>query len=117
MLQLNSGSQVMQRHEQSGVRWILQAFLVALSWSAMTLQASAQPAKDDAPPAVQVKNKRMLGIVLYPKFELLDVYGPAEIFGNVGGKLKVVMIAEKAGPVASTQGPQVMASTTVRRSI
>lgn len=99
----------MQRHEQSGVRWILQAFLVALSWSAMTLQASAQPAKDDAPPAVQVKNKRMLGIVLYPKFELLDVYGPAEIFGNVGGKLKVVMIAEKAGPVASTQGPQVIA--------
>lgn len=75
----------------------------------MALQASAEPAKDDAPPAAPAKTKRTLGIVLYPKFELLDVYGPAEIFGNVGGKLRVVMVAQKAGPVASTQGPQVIA--------
>ena len=37
------------------------------------------------------------------------MYGPAEMFGNVGGNLKIVMLAQKAGPVASAQGPQVVA--------
>jgi putative intracellular protease/amidase len=55
------------------------------------------------------KQARTLGIVLYPGFELLDVYGPAEVFGNLTGKVKVVMVAEKAGPVASTQGPKTVA--------
>ncbi len=55
------------------------------------------------------KGPRTLGIVLYPRFELLDVYGPAEMFGNLIGKVRIVMVAEKAGPVASTQGPKVQA--------
>jgi transcriptional regulator GlxA family with amidase domain len=59
-------------------------------------------------PATAVKN-RTLGIVLYPKFELLDVYGPAEIFGNLGPRVKVVMVAASAGPVASVQGPKTVA--------
>jgi transcriptional regulator GlxA family with amidase domain len=60
--------------------------------------------------ASQEKKTRTLGIVLYPKFELLDVYGPAEIFGNVGSsRLKVVMVAERGGPVVSAQGPQAIA--------
>jgi putative intracellular protease/amidase len=43
-----------------------------------------------------------VGVVLYPGFEVLDVFGPVEMFLNVGPqRLKVVMIAEKAGPVAS----------------
>ena len=72
-------------------------------------------AADDAPsnqPAADKpaeKKTRTLGIVLYPRFELLDVYGPAEMFGNLGPRLKVVMVAEKAGPVTSTQGPSVVA--------
>src|SRR5262249_32747858 len=52
---------------------------------------------------------RTLGVVLYPKFELLDVYGPVEMFANLTGKLKVVMVAEKAGPVQSAQGAKVVA--------
>ena len=79
------------------------------------------PAAEDAPAAkpaeakpteakpAEPKGPRTLGILLYPGFELLDVYGPAEIFGNLGSKLKVVMIAEKAGSVHSAQGPQVVA--------
>lgn len=59
------------------------------------------------PPAA--KGPKLLGIVLYPKFELLDVYGPAEIFGNLPGKLKIVMVAQKAGSVVSAQGPSVIA--------
>jgi transcriptional regulator GlxA family with amidase domain len=75
---------------------------------------AAAPPEDASNPVASVaqppqKKTRTLGIVLYPRFELLDVYGPAEIFGNVGGRLKIVMVAEKAGPVASVQGPKVIA--------
>lgn len=43
-----------------------------------------------------------LGVVLYPGFELLDVFGPLEMFINVGSqKLRIVMIAEEAGAVPS----------------
>jgi transcriptional regulator GlxA family with amidase domain len=52
---------------------------------------------------------RTLGIVLYPQFELLDVYGPAEMFGAVGPRLKVVMVAPTAGPITSAQGSKVVA--------
>jgi putative intracellular protease/amidase len=47
--------------------------------------------------------------MLYPQFELLDVYGPVEMFGNLGSRLKVVMVAETGGPVTSAQGPKVVA--------
>lgn len=41
-----------------------------------------------------------LGVLLYPGFEVLDVFGPVEMFLNVpNDKLRVVMVAEKAGPV------------------
>jgi transcriptional regulator GlxA family with amidase domain len=84
---------------------LLTAPLVVAPLAAAPPDASAKP--DTSAPAA--KQKRTLGIVLYPRFELLDVYGPAEIFGNVGGRLKVVMVAQKAGPVASAQGPKVVA--------
>ena len=61
-------------------------------------------AADDPEPKV-----RTLGIVLYPRFELLDVFGPAEMFGNLAGRVKLVMVAEKAGPVTSAQGPKAVA--------
>ena len=52
---------------------------------------------------------RTLGTVLYENFELLDVYGPLEMFGSIGPELRLVTIAQKAGPVTSTQGPQTVA--------
>ncbi len=46
-----------------------------------------------------------LGVVLYPGFELLDVYGPLEMLSNVPpSRLRIVTIAEQAGPVASGAG-------------
>lgn len=52
---------------------------------------------------------KRLGIILFPQFELLDVFGPAEMFGALQGMIDVVLIAEKAGAVASAQGPEVVA--------
>jgi transcriptional regulator GlxA family with amidase domain len=78
-----------------------------------TLLRAESPAGASQPPARAVpsdaKATRTICIVLYPGFELLDVYGTAEIFGNLGSRMKVVMVAQKAGPVASAQGPKVIA--------
>jgi transcriptional regulator GlxA family with amidase domain len=52
---------------------------------------------------------RRLGVVLYPEFELLDVFGPLEMFGMLIGLVEIVVVAQERGPVASAQGPEVLA--------
>src|SRR5438093_10406629 len=47
--------------------------------------------------------ERTLGVVLFPGFVPLDVFGPLEAFGNLAGLFRVVTVAERAGPVASAQ--------------
>jgi len=52
---------------------------------------------------------RTLGAILYGDFELLDLYGPLEMFGSLGPELRIVTVAETTGPVASAQGPETVA--------
>jgi transcriptional regulator GlxA family with amidase domain len=52
---------------------------------------------------------RTLGVVLFPGFELLDVFGPLEAFGVLKKDFTIVLVAERAGPVASAQGPRAVA--------
>lgn len=52
---------------------------------------------------------RTLGAILYNDFELLDYYGPLEMFGSLGKDLRIVTVAETPGPVRSTQGPATLA--------
>ena len=52
---------------------------------------------------------RTLGAVLYPQFELLDLYGPLEMFGSLEKEIRIVTVAEKKGPVASTPGVETVA--------
>lgn len=47
---------------------------------------------------------RVLGVVLFPGFEALDVFGPVEMFGNLTGTVEVRMVAERPGVVRSAQG-------------
>jgi transcriptional regulator GlxA family with amidase domain len=51
-----------------------------------------------------------LGAVLFPNFELLDFAGPMEMFGNLKDVLDVTTVAQKAGPVRSTQSVDVVAA-------
>ena len=53
-------------------------------------------------------SKKTVGILLYPGFEVLDVFGPVEMWSYVPD-FKLVYVAEKAGPVKSAQGVEVMA--------
>ncbi|HET6472649.1 MAG TPA: DJ-1/PfpI family protein [Pseudomonadales bacterium] len=57
-----------------------------------------------------------LGVILYPGFELLDVFGPLEMFAAVGrNRLVPYIVAERAGPVPAGTvadghaGPRVVA--------
>ncbi len=52
---------------------------------------------------------RTVGAILFPGFELLDVFGPLEAFGMLPDRFKLAMVAAKAGPVASAQGPRAIA--------
>jgi transcriptional regulator GlxA family with amidase domain len=56
---------------------------------------------------------RTLGVVLFPGFELLDVYGPLEAFGHLPEAFRLVQVAEEAGPVTSAPGPRVVADTSL----
>jgi putative intracellular protease/amidase len=52
---------------------------------------------------------RTLGAILYNDFELLDLYGPLEMFGALPGYFDIVTVSDHAGPVASTPGPKSVA--------
>lgn len=54
------------------------------------------------------QQKKTVGIVLYPGFEVLDVFGPVEIWSYVPD-FQITFIAQNAGPVKSTNGAVVMA--------
>lgn len=58
--------------------------------------------------AAPASSRKTLGIVLYPGFEVLDVFGPVEMWSYVPD-FKVVMISEKGGAVRSAQGVDVIA--------
>ena len=51
-----------------------------------------------------------MGFLLFEGFEVLDVFGPAEIFGVLDRHYAVEMVALEQGPVTSAQGPQVLAT-------
>jgi transcriptional regulator GlxA family with amidase domain len=60
-------------------------------------------------PTMSEPKPRTLGAILYEDFELLDLYGPLEMFGSIGAGLRIVTVAEKTGPVASFQRPKTVA--------
>jgi transcriptional regulator GlxA family with amidase domain len=55
--------------------------------------------------------RRTLGVLLFPGFELLDVFGPLEAFGIRSAKdhFETLLVAERSGPIESAQGPKALA--------
>jgi transcriptional regulator GlxA family with amidase domain len=50
-----------------------------------------------------------VGALIFPGFELLDVFGPLEMFGMLKERATITMLADKAGGVKSIQGPECVA--------
>lgn len=56
-----------------------------------------------------MKSRKTIGVILFDKFEVLDVFGPVEMFGMLPDDFEVCMVAENSGEVASAQGPRIVA--------
>ncbi len=56
----------------------------------------------------QISPIKNLGILLFPNFETLDVFGPLQMFGMLPDKINIVMISQHQGLVKSAQGQSVM---------
>lgn len=52
---------------------------------------------------------RRVGVLLYPHVGLLEVAGPLAAFGALKNVFEPVLIGPAAGPVATAQGPQLLA--------
>ena len=51
-----------------------------------------------------ISSYKTLGVLLFPDFETLDVFGPLEMFGMLNDRLEIAMISEQGGLVQSAQG-------------
>lgn len=49
--------------------------------------------------------RRSIGVVLFDAFELLDVFGPLEMFGLLPDHFDLLLVAETGDRVSSAQGP------------
>lgn len=88
-------------------RRALLAAAAGLSALALAGHADAQVAVQ--PPVPPSGPKKKLGMVLFDGFELLDVFGPLEMFAMLKDRVEIVMIAQQAGPVKSGAGPAAVA--------
>jgi len=57
-----------------------------------------------------------VGALLFEGFELLDFFGPLEMFGLLEERARITVMAEKLGPVKSSGGPWAMAEATMAGS-
>lgn len=53
-----------------------------------------------------------LGALIFPGFELLDLYGPLEMFGMLRDRVSVTLVAETAAPVAAIQATRALPDAT-----
>ena len=53
--------------------------------------------------------KKKIGILLFPEFETLDVFGPVEMWGNLHD-YRIFMVSQHGGAVKSAQGPETKAA-------
>jgi transcriptional regulator GlxA family with amidase domain len=89
------------------------ALLPIVLWALIGRQSHAaeeqKPEHRKPATAAQSENVRTLGILIFPGFELLDAYGPLEMWGNLKSQVRVVTVAREKGEIASNQGPKTIA--------
>ncbi|NJI73260.1 DJ-1/PfpI family protein [Sphingobacterium kitahiroshimense] len=72
----------------------------------------AQTKQDELPALKSNGNKLILGMVVFDGFQLLDVFGPLEMFGSLRDKVEILIIGERHGLVKSSAGPSVVIDCT-----
>ena len=82
---------------------------VVLSLIAMTISAAestdgSEPARL---PVYSAENPLKIGMLLFDGFEMLDVFGPLEMFGMLGDRVSIVTLGMEPGLVRPRNGPAV----------
>ena len=57
-----------------------------------------------------------IGALLFAGFELLDIYGPLEMFGLLGDKISITMLAVEPGEIESSAGPMGVANESLQQA-
>lgn len=63
----------------------------------------------DTSTAEMKKEPKIIAVLLYDGFAMLDAVGPMEAFGVIGGDYKVVTVAKKKGQISTEQGIKMIA--------
>ncbi|MEQ8657544.1 MAG: DJ-1/PfpI family protein [Hyphomicrobiales bacterium] len=53
---------------------------------------------------------KQIGALIFPGFELLDLFGPLQMFGMLKDEFEIHLVAQTEGAVASNQGPLSLAT-------
>src|SRR4051812_34048989 len=54
------------------------------------------------------RSQRHVDVMLFEGFEVLDVFGPVEVFRMASARFSLSLVGPSAGPVRSAQGPSVL---------
>lgn len=57
---------------------------------------------------------RRVGALIFPGFELLDLFGPLQMLGMLKDEFEIHLLAEEEGAVISGQGPQALATKSIK---
>ncbi len=76
------------------------------------LVGAAQTKQDELPALKSDNDKIILGMVVFDGFQLLDVFGPLEMFGSLRDKVQILLIGERPGLAKSSAGPSVIIDCT-----
>ncbi len=79
------------------------AMLLIVGMLALTSVATATGQTASTAPADSVSKPKTIGIVLFPGFETLDVFGPVEMWARLPD-YQIVMVSQHGGPIKSAQG-------------
>ena len=82
-------------------------FLIVASCARVCIQLLAGRHDDHPLPGMTpLPHPLKVGAVLFPGFELLDIYGPLEMLGLLGNRIAISMLAVQPGEIPSSAGPK-----------
>ncbi len=72
----------------------------------MSGDLTLSPTESTPQPMAEEIKPLKIGAVIFPDFELLDIYGPLEMFGLLEERVSIQVFAERPGEIRSRQGPK-----------
>lgn len=94
----------LQKIPSASVAWIAILLLVSIARGQDGNGKNGSRVKNN----VSSQQKLQVGILLFPRFEMLDAAGPMEVWGNLGQQVNVLTVAARREAIPSAQGPKIL---------